>query len=248
LNSFAKRNTNSANTRLSGHRSHHRNYDSCNSTSSFRLRRRVHKRFFIKPHLRITGIKSYPQKIVFHNQDKKEELDCIVWTIKIKNKYGRISKNVNKCAAKIYFHIIQQELPLKWRSSSETYWNKDFYATSTENPKDTFSELGISCAFGLFKLGLENIDIPPNKENEVYFLVTFKDIQLPYLILRGNSSELVNYYGKQFLMPRWDGVDLVLQYREEFEFQIRFEGNCYYEEKGMESTLKINSWKDIKLN
>jgi hypothetical protein len=49
-------------------------------------------------------------------------------------------------------------------------------------------------------------------------------------------------------MPRWDGVDLVLQYREEFEFQIRFGSNCYYEEKGMESTLKINSWKDIKLN
>ncbi len=45
----------------------------------------------------------------------------------MKNKYSRISKNVNNCTAKIYFHTIQQELPLKWRSSMEVYWDRNHY-------------------------------------------------------------------------------------------------------------------------
>lgn len=247
MTSFAKYNPNSSISGFPNNRRDSRNSLSSSSSAAFHPRRRIRKGFFIKPHLRITGIKSYPHKIPYHIAGKVEEYDCMVWTLKIQNKYGKISRNVNNCAAKIYFHVIQKELPLRWKSSMEVYWNKDFYPESNETPNTFFARVGATCVFNLHRLGLEAIDIPPSKENEIYFLVTFRDIQLPYLVLRGNSSENVLYDGHPILMPRQDGVDLVLRYHEEFEFQIRFEGESYYEEKGITSKIKINSWNDIKL-
>jgi hypothetical protein len=57
----------------------------------------------------------------------------------------------------------------------------------------------------------------------------------------------VTYEGQEIFMPRQDGVDLVLRYQEEFEFQIRFEGDSYYEEKGITSKVKVKTWDKVEL-
>jgi hypothetical protein len=110
----------------------------------------------------------------------------------MKNKYSRISKNVNNCTAKIYFHTIQQELPLKWRSSMEAYWDRNHYVDSSSNtnfnPRNEFlTQLGIKAAFSLHSRGSESVDIPPNAENELFFDYIQGRRVLPHLIILSSS-------------------------------------------------------------
>ena len=67
-------------------------------------------------------------------------------------------------------------------------------------------------------------------------------------MLRGNYSERIKYDNMEINMPRYDHVDLILLFNEKRQFKIRFKGDSYFEEKGIECKVNIKAWDDTKLD
>jgi hypothetical protein len=96
--------------------------------------------------------------------------------------------------------------------------------------------------------GMETIDIPAGNSGELYFLITFRELNFAYLVIPSNLNDLYYNNNSKFLVPTYNGVYSILEFHKEYEFQIRFEGDGYYEEKGRKFKIKINSWDNIELD
>ena len=233
-------------------RRYNRYNDSNSSNISFHPRRRIHQGFFIKPYLKITGLVSHTQKITLYTTEKRQEYDAKIWTLSVKNKHPRISKNVKSCVGNVYFDVLQVELPLKWKASREKYLHHNFPVNEKElrSKEDAFlGNLGFYTTASLYRFGgIDSIDIPVNENGELYFLITFPDLPVAFLVLDSEEySELHEYENIKMRISQWNGVNLILEFKTEYNFNIRFEGQDYYEEKGRSYKIKINSWDNIEL-
>jgi hypothetical protein len=239
-------------------RTNSRNHDSNTSSIGFHPRRRIYQEFFIKPHLTISDLTYETTKCLVESQvdrDKvpKYEFEFRVWKIKISNN-SRLSKNVAKCTSKLYFDLIKAEVNLHWNIINSNPFNYVISALYGNEIKGKtireiyLKEVGFKHTLEIYNRGKETIDIPTGTFGEVYFLITLRELNFAYLVIQNMAGDSYSENGSKFIVPTYNGVYSILEFYKKYEFQLRFEGEGYYEEKGRKFKIKINSWDNIELD
>ncbi|MGI9010169.1 MAG: hypothetical protein ACR2F1_03155 [Nitrososphaeraceae archaeon] len=240
-------------------RNNNRYSHSDSSSISFHPRRRIYQGFFIKPHLNIRGLTYETTKCLVEsqlNRDNfpKHEFEPRVWKIKITNG-SKFSKNIAKCTPKLYFDLIKTEVNLHWNIINSNPFNYVIPTHYDSDIKDKtireifLREVGFQHTLEIYSTyrSRETIDIPTGSSGEVYFLITFRELNFAYLIIENRVDDSYYENSSKFIVPTYNGVLSILQFHKEYEFQLRFEGDGYYEEKGRKFKIKINSWDNIEL-
>jgi hypothetical protein len=194
--------------------------------------------FFIKPHLAVVGIESRKQIIRYSLGARDGETEACFWSLRVKNRYGRISKSVKDGIAYLYFSSIGKELTMKWNVGPLLYFDEKWvrpegekaqfvHYNTVENIKRQASAVG---------------DIPAGETRLLYFLVTFKDSNFAYILF--DFDEYCGMTVGEDAVHGVSNIPLRFPLDESNEFLLRFEG----EDRGNKHIVHLLSYDDIRLD
>ena len=226
----------------------------CNSSnSSFRLGRGIYPPFFIRPHLRVKKLSNYSKKIsmglLYGQQQHEETFDATVWTLKIQNRYPRISRLSKHCSVNVYIEFIGKEFPLKWKKPEYTI--PDSFRTDARIDFDGdvrarfFSHFGKDLVREIFNHADTNIDIPPGVERECYLLTTVPGTNIAFLMLQTYITD-IDIDG--VYIDVYEELPLIVRIPSEHTIRVRFVDQITDERQTHSFKLKVKSHTEIELN
>jgi hypothetical protein len=210
--------------------------------------------FFSKPRLRVKKKKlpNYSKKVsmgLMYGQQHEESFDAIIWTIKIQNRYRRISRISKNCSVNVYFDFIGKEFPLKWKkrgydvpNSFRTDARIDF---NGDVRAQFFSYFGKDLVREIFNHADTKVDIPPGVERECYLFTTVPGTNIAFLMLQTYITD-IEIDG--VFIDAYEEIPLIIRIPSEHTIRVSFVDQITDERKSYNFKLKIKSHAEIELS
>jgi hypothetical protein len=224
--------------------------DYCHFTSnniSF-YKKRGHREFFRrKSSIKIKELKKYPISITAYNRKEDNQLikpkvfDGYIWKIEIANKSWFNKKTIENLKTSIFLKNIDDPIELRW--SSRLTDPKDCMIRIGLSEDDIREEylkrLGYEYGIVICSVGREHTILHPNNKDELYFLVSFKELDYVFIITPNGTIA----WEDNILTCRYGEALLMFPISSSQKIRIKFDN----EDKTRKYNLILNSYNDIKL-
>lgn len=209
--------------------------------------------FFIRPHLRVEKkLANYSKQIsmglLYGQQQPEESFNATVWTLKIANKYPRISRISKNCSVNVYFDFIGKEFPLKWKRPEYTIPNTFKTDAQIDFDKDLrsqfFSHFGKDLVREIFNHADTSGDLPPGIERECFLLTTVPGTNMAFLMIK---TYITNIELEGIFIDVYEELPLIMRIPSEHTIRIRFVDDLTDERQSYSFKLKLKSYDDIEI-
>ena len=184
-----------------------------------------------------------------HGQQHEESLDATVWTLKIANRYPRVSRISKNCSTNVYFDFVGKEFPLKWKKPEYTIpdsFKTDARIDFNEDLRSQFfSHFGKDLVREIFIHADSKVDIPPGIERECYLLTTVPGTNIAFLMIQAYITDIEI---EGVFIDVYEELPLIMRIPSEHIIRISFVDNLTNERQGYSFKLKIKSHTEIELH